>query len=101
MQMGSKGKYLFIFLILAVIVATYTSIQVIGKQTIGFDGAIADFFVVVPDSMNPFFQVITELGDKKGIYLVAFFALGWLLYKKEYCRSSGHYLIRCLRERDE
>jgi membrane-associated phospholipid phosphatase len=82
MQMGSKGKYFFIFLILAVIIATYTSIQVIGKQTIGLDGTLADFFVLVPDSMNPFFQVLTELGDKKGIYLVAFFALGWLVFKR-------------------
>jgi membrane-associated phospholipid phosphatase len=82
MHMGSKGKVYFIFLILAVIVAIYTSIHVIGKHTIGLDGTLADLFVLVPDSMNPFFRVLTELGDKKGIYLVAFFALGWLLFRR-------------------
>jgi membrane-associated phospholipid phosphatase len=80
MQMGRQGKLSYIFLVLAITVATYTSIQVVGKQTIRLDGTLADFFVLVPDSMNPFFQILTELGDKKGIYLVAFFALGWLLF---------------------
>lgn len=82
MQMESKGKLSYIFLILAVIVATYTSIQVVGQHTIGLDDTLADLFVLVPDSMNPFFLLVTELGDKKGIYLVAIFALGWLLMKR-------------------
>ncbi|WP_342430192.1 phosphatase PAP2 family protein [Neobacillus sp. FSL H8-0543] len=67
---------------MAVIVATYTSIQVVGQHTIGLDDTLADLFVLVPDSMNPFFLLVTELGDKKGIYLVAIFALGWLLMKR-------------------
>jgi membrane-associated phospholipid phosphatase len=63
----------------AVIIAIYISVKVAAKQTFWLDEKLADLFSYVPDFFNPFFLILTELGDKKGIGIVALIVLGWLL----------------------
>ncbi|WHY02029.1 phosphatase PAP2 family protein [Neobacillus sp. DY30] len=66
----------------AIVIALYTSIKVAAKHTFWLDDKLADLFAYVPDTLNPFFLIITELGDKKGIGIVALIVLGWLLLIK-------------------
>jgi membrane-associated phospholipid phosphatase len=72
----------FAFLILAILIVLYTSIKVAAKQTFWLDDKLADLFAYVPDTFNPFFLLLTELGDKKGIGIIALIVLGWLLLIK-------------------
>ncbi len=80
--MRNKGKY--ILFILAFIIAIYTSWKVAAKGTFWLDAKLADLFTYVPDTINPFFILVTELGDKKGIGIVALFVLVWLLVIKRH-----------------
>lgn len=80
--MKNKGKY--ILLILAIIIAIYTSLKVVIKETFWLDDKLAALFAYVPDSLNPFFVILTELGDKKGIGIVALLVLVWLLLVKRH-----------------
>jgi membrane-associated phospholipid phosphatase len=79
MQVNTIRKLSLVFFILAIIIAIYTSIKVVAKQTFWLDEKLASIVTVVPDSMNPFFLLLSELGDKKGIGIVALLVLGWLL----------------------
>jgi membrane-associated phospholipid phosphatase len=66
----------------AIVIAIYISIKVATKQAFWLDEKLADLFAYVPDLFNPFFLILTELGDKKGIGIVALIVLGWLLLIK-------------------
>ncbi len=46
------------------------------------DTYVGDLFSHVPNSADPFFIQVTEMGDKKGIGLIALIMLVWLLLKK-------------------
>jgi membrane-associated phospholipid phosphatase len=81
--MKNSGIYI-LFLLLAIIIAIYTSIKVAAKDTFWLDEKLADFFAYVPDGLNPFFVWLTELGDKKGIGIVALIVLVWLLFVKRH-----------------
>jgi membrane-associated phospholipid phosphatase len=72
----------YLFLGFAIVIALYTSIKVAAKQTFWLDDKLADLFAYVPDMFNPFFLILTELGDKKGIGVVALIFLGWFLLIK-------------------
>jgi membrane-associated phospholipid phosphatase len=79
-----KGNwYTYLILGFAILIAIYTSIKVAAKQTFWLDDKLADLFAYVPDTFNPFFLLLTELGDKKGIGIVALIVLGWLLLIKK------------------
>jgi membrane-associated phospholipid phosphatase len=79
-----KGNwYTYLILGFAILIAIYTSIKVAAKQTFWLDDKLADSFAYVPDTFNPFFLLLTELGDKKGIGIVALIVLGWLLLIKK------------------
>lgn len=82
MQTENKQRLSYLFLIISIILAVYTSIKVVAKQTFWVDSQLADLFAMLPDSVNPFFLLFTELGDKKGIGIVAIIVLGWLLLFK-------------------
>lgn len=82
MQKENKQRLSYLFLIISIILAVYTSIKVVAKQTFWVDSKLADLFAMLPDSVNPFFLLLTELGDKKGIGIVAIIFLGWLLLFK-------------------
>lgn len=82
MQRKNKQRLSYLFLIISIILATYTSIKVVAKQTFWVDPNLADLLAKVPDSLNSFFLLLTELGDKKGIGIVAIIVLGWLLLIK-------------------
>jgi membrane-associated phospholipid phosphatase len=71
------------FIILSLFAAAYTTINVVTERDLRLDEIGAAFFGDVPDTLNPFFIVLTELGDKKGIGLVAVLVLGWLLLIKK------------------
>jgi membrane-associated phospholipid phosphatase len=66
----------------SILIAIYISIKVAAKQTFWLDDKLADLFAYIPDTVNPFFLILTELGDKKGIGIVALMVLGWLLLIK-------------------
>jgi membrane-associated phospholipid phosphatase len=81
--MKKENNYTYLILGFAILIAIYTSIKVAAKQTFWLDLKLADLFAYVPDALNPFFLVLTELGDKKGIGIVALLVLGWLLLIKK------------------
>ncbi|MBY0144867.1 phosphatase PAP2 family protein [Neobacillus niacini] len=80
--MKKGNSYTYLILAFAIIIAIYTSIKVAAKETFWLDDKLADLFAYVPDNLNPFFLVLTELGDKKGIGIVALLVLAWLLLIK-------------------
>lgn len=82
MQRENNQRLAYIFLIISIILASFTSIKVIAKQTFWVDPNVADLLARLPDSFHPFFLLLTELGDKKGIGIVAIIVLGWLLLIK-------------------
>ncbi|WP_160724629.1 phosphatase PAP2 family protein [Bacillus sp. USDA818B3_A] len=75
-------KKSFIFLILAVFIALFTSIKVALHGSFWIDSYVAGLFSHVPDALIPFFIQVTELGDKLGIGIVALIMLVWLLLLK-------------------
>lgn len=80
--MKKGNRYTYVILGFAILIAIYTSIKIAAKQTFWLDDKLADLFAFVPDTFNPFFLLLTELGDKKGIGIVALIVLGWLLLIK-------------------
>lgn len=82
--MKKGNSYTYLLLGFAILIAIYTSIKVAAKQTFWLDDKLADIFAYVPDALNPFFLLLTELGDKKGIGIVALIVLVWLLFIKRH-----------------
>lgn len=82
--MKKGNSYTYLLLGFAILIAIYTSIKVAAKQTFWLDDKLADIFAYVPDALNPFFLLLTELGDKKGIGIVALIVLVWLLLIKRH-----------------
>ena len=88
--MKKRNGYTYLIVGFAIVIALYTSIKVAAKQTFWLDAKVADLFAYVPDTFNPFFLLLTELGDKKGIGIVALIVLGWLLLiKKNFLGASA------------
>ncbi|MDQ0973071.1 membrane-associated phospholipid phosphatase [Neobacillus niacini] len=81
-MVNKRNTSTYLSLGIAVVIAIYISIKVATKQTFWLDEKLADLFSYVPDIFNPFLLLITELGDKKGIGIVALIVLGWLLLKR-------------------
>jgi membrane-associated phospholipid phosphatase len=81
-MVNKRNTSTYIFLGFAIVIAIYTSIKVAAKQNFWLDDKLADLFAYVPDTFNPFLILLTELGDKKGIGIVALIVLGWLLLIK-------------------
>lgn len=83
-KMTNKGRWniSFIIMIMAVLVVIYTSIKVAVARTFWIDDIVAKIFSHVPTSFHPFFINLTEMGDKKGIGVVALIMLAWLLIRK-------------------
>nr|WP_263328408.1 phosphatase PAP2 family protein [Neobacillus sp. Marseille-Q6967] len=88
MQRKNKGDLISVgCLLLAIIVAIYISTSIVNKQIIWFDEKLA-LLANLPDSINPFFLFITELGDKLGIGIVAVIVLIWLLIKRNFLGAA-------------
>jgi membrane-associated phospholipid phosphatase len=87
--MKKGNSYTYLILAFAILIAIYTSIKVAAKQTFWLDDKLADLFAYVPDVLNPFFLVLTELGDKKGIGIVALLVLGGLLRKRNFLGAAA------------
>lgn len=87
--MKKGNSYTYLILAFAILIATYISIKVAAKETFWLDEKLADLFANVPDNLNPFFLVLTELGDKKGIGIVALLVLGWLLIKRNFLGAAA------------
>lgn len=81
-MVNKRNTSTYIILGFSILIAIYISIKVAAKQTFWLDAKLADLFAYVPDTFNPFFLILTELGDKKGIGIVALIVLGWLLLIK-------------------
>lgn len=82
MKSKSKVNFSFIFMGLVVLFALFTTIKVATHSIFWMDDKIAGLFSHVPNPLIPFFINLTEMGDKKGIGVVAILMLGWLLLKK-------------------
>ncbi|WP_052353805.1 phosphatase PAP2 family protein [Neobacillus jeddahensis] len=78
----SKANYLFVFLILAVVIAGFTSIKVAAHSIFWMDDQVAGLLAHTPNVFVPFFILITEMGDKIGIGIVALLMLAWLLIRR-------------------
>jgi membrane-associated phospholipid phosphatase len=87
--MKKGNRYTYLILTFAILIAIYTAIKVAAKQTFWLDDTLAAVFAYVPDALNPFFLLLTELGDKKGIGIVALLVLGWLLLKRNFLGASS------------
>lgn len=81
-MVNKRNTSTYLILGFSILIAIYISIKVAAKQTFWIDDKLADLFAYVPDTFNPFFLFLTELGDKKGIGIVALIVLGWLLLIK-------------------
>jgi membrane-associated phospholipid phosphatase len=83
-KMTNRGKWNFsaIFMIIAVLIALYTSIKVAIGRTFWMDDNLASLFSHVPASFQPFFINLTAMGDKMVIGIVALIMLAWLLIKE-------------------
>jgi membrane-associated phospholipid phosphatase len=79
--MDIKNKWI-LSMILAVIFAATTSINVAMGNHFWIDEKIAQLFLHVPDAVIPFFLQLTEMGDKKDIGIVLLLTLAWLLLGK-------------------
>jgi membrane-associated phospholipid phosphatase len=87
--MKKGNSYTYLILGFAILIAIYTSIKVAANQTFWLDDKLADIFAYVPDALNPFFLLLTELGDKKGIGIVALIVLVWLLLIKRHLLGAA------------
>ncbi|WP_144554825.1 phosphatase PAP2 family protein [Bacillus sp. X1(2014)] len=82
MERKNKKSFSYLFIIFAVLCAVFISIKVAMSSHFWIDEKVAGLFSYVPDSVIPFFIQVTEMGDKKGIGVVALLALAWLLLRK-------------------
>jgi membrane-associated phospholipid phosphatase len=82
MEQKDKRDFSYLFIIFAVLCAAFTSIKVALMSDFWIDDKVAELFSHVPESVIPIFITITEMGDKKGIGIVALLMLAWLLLKK-------------------
>lgn len=82
MEQKDKKDFSYLFIFFAVLCASFTSIKVALMSDFWIDDKVAELFSPVPDSVIPIFITITEMGDKKGIGIVALLMLAWLLLKK-------------------
>lgn len=82
MERKNKKSFSYLFIIFAVLCAVFISIKVAMSSHFWIDEKVAGLFSHVPDSVIPFFIQVTEMGDKKGIGVVALLALAWLLLRK-------------------
>jgi membrane-associated phospholipid phosphatase len=88
-MVNKRNTSTYLILGFSILIAIYISIKVAAKQTFWLDDKLADLFAYVPDTFNPFFIILTELGDKKGIGIVALIVLGWLLLIKRNLLGAG------------
>jgi membrane-associated phospholipid phosphatase len=89
MERKNRRNFSYLFLTFAVLCAIFTSIKVAMSSQFWIDDKIAGLFLHVPNSVIPFFIQITEMGDKKGIGVVALLALAWLLLKQRNYLGAG------------
>jgi membrane-associated phospholipid phosphatase len=82
-------KKSFVFLIIAGLIALYTSIKVAIHSNFWMDDYVAGLFAHVPHTAIPFFNQVSELGDKMAIGIVALLMLSWLLLKKRNFAGSA------------
>jgi undecaprenyl-diphosphatase len=78
-----KDKGLYIGFLIALIASVYFAIGARSKEPLFLDQVLSDFVTnVFHETSHPFFTMISELGDKIGIGIVALLMLLWLWLKK-------------------
>lgn len=82
MELRNRGKLSFIFLCLAILISVVLIIEVNSGKALWIDGKITALFSGVPSYLHPFFIVLTALGEKIGIGIIALLMLVWLLIRK-------------------
>ncbi|WP_066068371.1 phosphatase PAP2 family protein [Neobacillus soli] len=82
MEFKNKWNISLIFMIIAALLAFYTSVKVAVSSPFWIDDKVAGLFSHVSASVIPFFIQLTEMGDKKGIGVVVLLMLVWLLLRK-------------------
>jgi membrane-associated phospholipid phosphatase len=90
MERKNIRNFSYLFITFAVLCVAFTSIKVAMISDFWIDNQAANLFSHVPESVIPFFIVITEMGDKIGIGIVALLMLVWLLLiKRNYVGSAA------------
>jgi membrane-associated phospholipid phosphatase len=89
MERKNYRNFSYLFIIFALFCALFTSIKVAMSSDFWIDDKVAGLFAHVPKSVIPFFIQVTEMGDKKGIGVVALLALAWLLLKQRNYVGAG------------
>ena len=78
-----KAKGMFIVLGLALVTSLYFMVSARSKGPSVLDEVLADFVMsIFQEPSYPFFTMISELGDKLGIGIVALLVLLWIWLKK-------------------
>jgi membrane-associated phospholipid phosphatase len=93
MSYKNKKNLISISLLFAIIIGLYISINAAGGHSIWFDKPIARLFSHVSPSLHPFFINVSEMGDKKGIVVVALILLLWLLIKRRNFTGAGVFAL--------
>lgn len=76
-------KWKILLLLLGLTSSIYLMVEVTNSEKIKLDDNLNEFVLsVFTEKSAPFFNVITELGDIKGIAIVVFIMLIWLVFKK-------------------
>jgi membrane-associated phospholipid phosphatase len=82
MELKNKWNFSSLIMIMAVLIAGFTSIKVAISSHFWMDDMVAQLFLRVPDVVIPFFLQLTEMGDKKVLGIVVLLTLAWLLLRK-------------------
>src|SRR3954447_4836865 len=78
-----KDKGLYIGFLIALIASVYFAIGARSKEPLFLDQVLSDFVTsIFHETSYPLFTMISELGDKIGIGIVALLMLLWLWLKK-------------------
>ncbi|WP_193224655.1 phosphatase PAP2 family protein [Bacillus sp. B1-b2] len=79
-----NSKVAFGGIVLSILLFILTIIAVSNEGELAFDRAITDFIhTLIPSSLDPFFEGVSELGDKIGIGIVALLFVILLWWKKK------------------
>ncbi|MCQ6273407.1 phosphatase PAP2 family protein [Bacillus sp. V3B] len=89
-----KVKSIYIVFGIALLASIYFVIGVRSKKSLFLDEILADWATsIFRDSSYPFFKIVTELGDKIGIGIVALLMLFWLWFKKRDYIGMGVFVL--------
>ncbi|OCA84341.1 hypothetical protein A8F94_16670 [Bacillus sp. FJAT-27225] len=89
----TKRNMLYNLLVIALLAIPFLLIGVKQGRPLLIDEAFAGLLSYVPEAWDPIFKATTELGDKRGVGVVALLMLGWLLIKRRDFFAMGIFAL--------